>query len=112
MNMEEYKFGRHARIPDKYKDFPEAKEIQTLVNNVIDIVNNGHYSEQAVLNALSNLLATVGTQAIVKGHLDMHDFLNGFCLTVTNAYNYQWEIFDKMNIENAINQLKASANLK
>lgn len=59
MNMEEYKFGRHARIPDKYKDFPEAKEIQTLVNNVIDIVNNGHYSEQAVLNALSNLLATV-----------------------------------------------------
>lgn len=112
MNMEEYKFGRHVRMPDKYKDFPEAAEILSLVNNVIDIINNGHYSAQAVLNALANLHATVGTQAIVKGQLDMGDFINGFHQIVANTYMYQLEAKDKMDIENAINQLKTSANLK
>lgn len=37
--MEEYKFGRHVRMPDKYKNSPEAAEILSLVNNVIDIIN-------------------------------------------------------------------------
>jgi hypothetical protein len=112
MNMEEYKFGRHVRMPDKYKDFPEAAEILSLINGVIDIINNGHYSAQAVLNALANLHATVGTQAIIDGRLDMDDFLMGFYQIVSNTYRYQFEAKDKMDIENAINQLKACANLK
>lgn len=110
--MEEYKFGRHVRMPEKYKNSPEAAEILSLVNSVIDIINNGHYSAQAVLNTLANLHATVGTQAIVRGQLDMDDFINGFYHIVANTYRYQLEAKDKMDIENAINQLKASANLK
>lgn len=112
MNMEEYKFRRHVRMPDKYKDFPESAEILSLINNIIDVINDGHYSAQAVLNTLANLHATVGTQAIIDGRLDMDGFINGFHQIVSNTYRYQLKVKDKMNIEKAINQLKTSANLK
>lgn len=99
-------------MPDKYKDFPESAEILSLINNIIDVINDGHYSAQAVLNTLANLHATVGTQAIVNGRLGMDDFINGFHQIVSNTYRYQLKVKDKMNIEKAINQLKTSANLK
>ena len=109
--MEEYKFERHAEMPDKYKGFPEAAGILSLINKFIDSVNNGHYSVQAVLNALANLYATVGTQAIVKGQIGMEEFMNCFCNIAANTYSYQM-VKDNRDIENAINNIKESSNLK
>ena len=50
-------------------------------------------------------------RTIVKGQLDMEEFMNCFCNIAANTYSYQL-VKDKRDIENTINNLKESSNLK
>lgn len=110
--MEEYKFKQHVRLSAKNKDFPDASEITELSNKIIDLVDNGHYSTQSVLNVLANLHATVGMEAVVSGHLAFHDFVQGFATIACHTLVNKSEEKDRKDINDAIRHLKDTAHLK
>ena len=110
--MEEYKFKHHFKLTDKEKEIPEVLDSVKLANEIMDLVNNGHYSLVAVLNAMANLYANAISDKLIDRQISMEEVLCGLIVTINNSVTERLKTRDEDNINDAIDKLKSSARLR
>lgn len=110
--MEEYKFKHHFELKDKDNEFPEALDIVKLANEIMDLVNNGHYSSDAVLNVMANLYANAISDKLIDRQISMGDVLYVLIDTINYSVTERLKTRDEDNINDAIDKLKSSARLR
>lgn len=110
--MEEYYKFDGFEMNDRDKSDPRSASVLDLVGKIREVVNGGDYTQEVVINALSNMFAVVAMEAVVKGRLNMDNFIDSFFQQITLATVQAMRMKYRKDVDSAIDHLKKSANLK